>query len=103
MKHNQKIEQLLEEKGWSMLELARRANVGREQARRLARRIPPSVLGATQIAKALGVSADWLFDDEQGWVGGGLPAGDAVDTKRPHVDIALLRRELRKLVGLPER
>jgi len=100
MKHSQKIERLLEDKGWSMAELARRAKVGREQARRLAIRIPPSVLAAIRTAKALGVSADWLFDDKRGWSESGLSADQIPDGAPGRVDIAALRRELRKLLGL---
>ena len=100
MKHRHKIEKLLEDKGWSVAELARRAKVGREQARRLAIRIPPSVLGAIRVAKALGVSAEWLFDDRQAWPEGDLPPGQALDPALRSVDLPVLRRELRKLMDL---
>ncbi len=101
MKHSQKIDKLLEDKGWSMAELARRASVGREQARRLAIRIPPSVLAAIRIARVLGANADWLFDDKRAWAERGLSAGEIPATAREPVDIVVLRRELRKLLGLP--
>lgn len=100
MKHSQKIEKLLNDKGWPMAELARRAKVGREQARRLAIRIPPSVLAAIRVAAALGVSAEWLFDDRQPWPQGGLPPGHTLDPALRSVDLPVLRRELRKLLDL---
>ena len=101
MKHSQKIDKLLQDKGWSVAELARRAKVGREQARRLAIRIPPSVLAAIRVARTLGADADWLFDDRQAWAEGELSAGQIPETARGPVDIAVLRRELRKLLQLP--
>lgn len=100
MKHSQKIERLLEDKGWSTAELARRAKVGREQARRLAIRIPPSVLGAIRVARALDVSAEWLFDDRQEWLQAGMPTGQTLNPALPSVDLPVLRRELRKLLDL---
>ena len=100
MKHSTKIQKLLDDKGWSMLELSRRAQVGREQTRRLGVRIPSSLAAALRIAKTLGVSSDWLFDDDQPWMEGGLPPGQTSHAKHEAVDIDLLRRELRKLLDL---
>ena len=97
MTHAQKFYQLLEQKGWTMVELARQADVNREQVRRMSLKTPKAVASAIQIAHKLGVSVDWLFDDGR---------DEDYEPQKPttkhdgNVDLDLLRQELRKLIGL---
>jgi len=65
--HSDKIARILKIKGWSSLEMARRADVGRERARRMALKIPSSVSAAIRIAKTLEVPVEWLFNDQREW------------------------------------
>ena len=99
MTHTQKIDGLLEDRGWPLRELARRTGFGRERIRRMTSQIPDSVLCAIRIAQVLNVSAEWLFDDEQDWPARPSyppPASPASE----EVDLLALRRELRKLLGV---
>ena len=100
MKHSSKIEKLLGDRGWSMLELSRRAKIGREQARRLSSRVPASTLAAIRMARTLGVSADWLFDDKQGWPGAESSSDRESANLLQQVDLPALRQELCKLLGI---
>ncbi len=98
MTHIEKISRLLERKGWSLLELSRRADVGREQTRRMVRKVPSSVSSAIRIARALGVPADWLFDDDRD----GAPSRPELRVLPPDLNVVVLRRELRKLLDALE-
>jgi len=99
MIHTEKIDRLLEVRGWPLRELARRAGFGRERVRRMAMKVPDPVLCAIRMAQVLNVSAEWLFDDEKDWSeyestpppASSIPEG---------IDLPALRRELRKLLGL---
>jgi len=103
MSRKPRIHKLLDEKGWSLLELARRANVGRERLRRMANRIPPSVAAAISVAKALGISVESLFGDTPDQQQ--LKQPTSKTSPQPHpddVNLDLLRRELRKLLQEPQ-
>ncbi len=86
-----------------MLELARRAKVGREQVRRMTVKAPSAVLAAIRIAKALDVSVEWLFDGD----GTDEEKRNASSTAPParsssdEVNLDVLRRELKKLLEHP--
>ncbi len=64
----EKIRALLRERGWSQSELARRAGLKQRAVCYVASDGRPARADAgVAIAKALSVSTDWLFDDNQDW------------------------------------
>lgn len=68
MKQKEKFRRLLEAKGWTKAELARQADVNVRSMTNVTSGISePGVRMALQLARALGVSADWLFDDNADW------------------------------------
>lgn len=73
MRYDRKIRDLLELKGWSVRQLAKRAGVPQQTADRLckSKELPKPVQTAIKLACALGVPADWLYDNRRGWEGGG--------------------------------
>jgi len=100
MTHSEKIDRLLQERGWPLRELARRTGFGRERVRRMAMRTPDSVRCAIRIAQVLEVPAEWLYDDTRDW--------NALNCTWSHsgsvpenIDLVTLRRELQKLLGTP--
>ena len=71
MLYDHKIRDLLHLKGWSVRKLAERAGVPRQTADRLCKKLPKAVVAAMKLVRALGVPAEWLYDDKRGWEGGG--------------------------------
>jgi len=64
----EKINLLLSERRWKQTDLARAASVSKRMISNLFSGVgSPRVDSAIKIARALGVAADWLFDDAQGW------------------------------------
>jgi transcriptional regulator with XRE-family HTH domain len=55
----------VEEKGWTMEELARRAEVSAQTVRKAERGLSVSEISQARIAKTLGVSVERLFSDGQ--------------------------------------
>ncbi len=59
---NNRFKQLrLDEKSWTMEELARRAGVSSQTARKAERGLPVSEVSQARLAKALGVAVESLF------------------------------------------
>jgi lambda repressor-like predicted transcriptional regulator len=65
--HETKIEELLRLKGWSVTELARKAELSQSATDRLKKRIPKTARIALRLAHALDVPPEWLYDDSKGW------------------------------------
>lgn len=63
--------------------------------------VAPRAYSAIKIAKALGVTADWLWDDDRDW-----PPDSPPRCERPHADdidprLLAINQEVQRLVGLP--
>jgi transcriptional regulator with XRE-family HTH domain len=67
MGHEAKIRRLLADRNWSVSRLAKEMDAPQTTVDRLVKRLPESVLMAIQMARVLGVPAEWLYDDELDW------------------------------------
>jgi transcriptional regulator with XRE-family HTH domain len=63
MKPGQKIKELLKGRGWSATELARRAGVSQQAIDRLLKGRYPVIVRALAVARALGVTPEWLWSE----------------------------------------
>lgn len=90
MDYEHKFQRLLEErKDWSVRKLAAHAKVPAATAHRLTKEPTDAVLTVWRMASALGVSVEWLLDDDRGWP----PEGPLVpsDMQNPAVIGQILR------------
>lgn len=95
MNHAQKIKKLLDDRGWSASELARRAGLSQRSVAYIIKGArEPGVRTARLIANALGVGVDWLFDDAADW-----PPPRAGSDTRVIPDALLIEEVLQRRVG----
>jgi len=102
MKVADKIERLLLERKMSGSALARAAGVSPDVISSL-RRVDgyqPGVGAAIRVARALGVSVEWLFDDDQDWP---PPEGPQADPRlekiREHLPPAMTAEQIIEAIG----
>lgn len=66
--HQQKIRELLDRKGVSLAEMAKKAGIPQQTADVLSKRMTDAIVNALKLARVLDVPMDWLYDDSQEWV-----------------------------------
>jgi len=103
MKAGEKVERLLAQRGMSAAALARLAGVGQDVISRLRHLdgYEPLASKAVRIARALGVPAEWLFDDEADWPPPEQPEADPRLRKiRDNLPPSITAEEVIEAVGL---
>jgi transcriptional regulator with XRE-family HTH domain len=73
MSHTVKIAKLLEERGWSVSQLAERVGAPQSTVDKMVKRMPKSLRVYLKMAEVLGASPFWLYDDTLGWPADGPP------------------------------
>lgn len=85
MSHAAKIAKLLEERGWSVSQLADRVGAPQSTVDRYVKRLPKPVPICLKISEVLGVSPLWLFDDTLGWPTEGPPTNEVAELSSAEV------------------
>jgi len=68
MKFYDKLRKLQEEHGYAWSKIERKAGLGRNRITNMVNdHQVPNAIDGIKLARALGVSAEWLFDENQGW------------------------------------
>jgi transcriptional regulator with XRE-family HTH domain len=79
MSHTAKIAKLLEQRGWSVAQLADRVGAPQQTVDRYVKRLPKPVQVCLRISEVLGVSPLWLYDDSLGWPTEGPPTNEVTE------------------------